>query len=130
MEWVGQAEKVLGADEDHPTGLDDIKKLLSRGMSVPPYPTVEDNLGKLQHLLNEVEMWEDKTKMIMESSTKKAMAEVEEVIEATKNLHVSVENLDALKDAYSDAKEWLERIETLQVNKNNKTLNFHPFNFW
>ena len=58
---------VLAADADHPCTLQQINSLLSRGMSVPPHPTVEADMQRLQGLLNNVTLWEDKTRMIMES---------------------------------------------------------------
>ncbi|KAK7080654.1 Lysine-specific demethylase 5A [Halocaridina rubra] len=112
VEWLEEVEETL---EDSATlTVECLRKLLDAGISLPPHPRIERSMAQLQQLLNNMEMWEEKASQALNAKPGLSVSEGEELLKEAEEVPAHLPSVIALKDAVKRAREWTNKVTTLQ----------------
>lgn len=112
VEWLEEVEETL--DDSSSLTVECLRKLLDAGISLPPHPRIERSLAQLQQLLNNMEMWEEKANQALNAKPGLSVSEGEELVRQAEEVPAHLPSVIALKDAVKRAREWTNRVTTLQ----------------
>ncbi|XP_054718406.1 lysine-specific demethylase 5A-like [Uloborus diversus] len=102
--------------------LEVLKKLLEKGINIPPHCTVEKVLAELQELLTMGERWEEKAKLCLQARPKHPLAVLESVLGEAGSVSVYLPNVLQLTDAVKKAKDWIAKVQAVQSGAHNPYL--------
>lgn len=94
--------------------LEVLRKLLDKGVNLPPHPTVEKAMAELQELLTVGERWEEKAKVCLQARPKHSLPALESILSEAGNIPVHLPNVLLLKDAVKKAKDWSSKVDLVQ----------------
>ncbi|XP_027231088.1 lysine-specific demethylase 5A isoform X2 [Penaeus vannamei] len=112
VEWLEEVEETL--DDSGSLTVECVRKLLDSGISLPPHPKIEKAMAKLQQLLTNMETWEEKASQALNAKPGINVSEGEELVKQAEEVPAHLPSVAALKDAVKRAREWNNKVTTLQ----------------
>ncbi|XP_077540973.1 lysine demethylase 5 isoform X6 [Haemaphysalis longicornis] len=101
-------------DEREPPTLEELRRLLSSGVALPPHPVSERALGELQGLLTAAERWEERAKTFLQAQPRHPVDACRALADEGTAIPVHLPCLASLRDALRRATEWSARADLLQ----------------
>nr|CAI5832447.1 unnamed protein product [Callosobruchus analis] len=94
-------------------GLDVIKNLIQEGMCVIPHPEVEEELSRLQGVLQASEDWEEQAAQVMKSEDSNVLIQVDKLLKEASKISCFLPTESLLFDSMKKARDWLRLLEEM-----------------
>lgn len=94
-------------------GLETIKNLIQEGSSIPPHPELEEELSKLQHILQSSEEWEEQAAQVLKSVDSEVLINVDKLLKEASKISCFLPSESHLYDAMKKARDWLRLLEEM-----------------
>ncbi|KAM5180075.1 lysine-specific demethylase 5B [Mantella aurantiaca] len=95
--------------------LDVMRRLIDLGVGLAPHPTVEKAMAELQELLTMSEHLDDRCKSLLKARPRQNLNSLTAVLREAESVPVYLPSVESLRDAVERAREWLQKVETLQT---------------
>ncbi|XP_045603249.1 lysine-specific demethylase 5A isoform X2 [Procambarus clarkii] len=112
VEWLEEVEETL--EDSTSVTVECVRKLLDSGISLPPHPRIEKSMAQLQQLLTNMETWEEKASQALNAKPGISVSRGEELVKQAEEVPAHLPSVAALKDAVKRAREWTNKVTTLQ----------------
>uniref|UniRef100_A0A8D3DYS6 [histone H3]-trimethyl-L-lysine(4) demethylase n=1 Tax=Scophthalmus maximus TaxID=52904 RepID=A0A8D3DYS6_SCOMX len=95
--------------------LETMRRLIDQGVGLPPHPSVEKAMARLQELLTVSEHWEDEASGLLASRPPHSIETLSAAAERLSGVVAHLPTCLLLSDAVRAARSWLQEAEQLQV---------------
>ncbi|XP_012280328.1 lysine-specific demethylase lid isoform X2 [Orussus abietinus] len=116
IQWLEEVKVIQ--EEPKSASREDIAQLVEKGMTIPPHISIETTLAKLQHLLVNIEKWEERAKLYLQTKNRQTVTAVEEFLHEAEEIEAYLPSLDNLQDTLTKAKGWSKTVEDIQAREN------------
>ncbi|KAJ8923502.1 hypothetical protein NQ315_010080 [Exocentrus adspersus] len=94
-------------------GLDAIKDLIREGTMIPPHPEMEEELSKLQGILQTSEEWEEQAGEVLKSEENNVLIQVDKLLKEASKISCYLPTEGHLYDSMKKARDWLKLLEEM-----------------
>lgn len=116
IQWLDEVKLLL--DDKKCITRENLLKLIDTGSTIPPNYNVETMLSKLQQLKRDIDSWEERAKIYLQTKSRHNIITLEELIQETNNIDAVLPNLDTLRDILIKAKNWTKLFDEIQGREN------------
>ena len=113
--WLDEVRETLS--ETSKVTLDDMRKLIESGVGLAPHPACEKTMAELQELLTISERWEEKARVCLQARPRHMLMTLEDIIKEAQGIPAYLPNTSALQEAVKKARDWVSKVESVQVKK-------------
>ncbi|EDV25410.1 uncharacterized protein TRIADDRAFT_23466 [Trichoplax adhaerens] len=115
-EWINEVRAILS--DVRPTSLDALRSLIDSGQKVTlKFCSVENSLNELHGLLSQSERWEERAKQCLLANPPYGISALEAIASQASCVRTYLPHVASLRDAIQKAKEWNNKIESIQADK-------------
>ncbi|CAG9816933.1 unnamed protein product [Phaedon cochleariae] len=94
-------------------GLEAIKNLIQEGTLLPPHPELEEQLSKLQSVLQASELWEEQAAEVLKSEDNNVLIQVDKLLKESSKISCFLPTEGHLFDSMKKARDWLRMLEDM-----------------
>ncbi|CAH1103658.1 unnamed protein product [Psylliodes chrysocephalus] len=110
-QWLQSVENYK--NKTNVLGLDEIKNLIQEGILLPPHPEIEEELSKLQGILQTSEEWEEQAAEILKSEDNNVLIQVDKLLKDASKISCFLPTEGHLFDSMKKARDWLRMLEEM-----------------
>lgn len=92
-----------------------MRKLIESGVGLAPHPACEKTMAELQDLLTVSERWEEKARVCLQARPRHILSTLEAIISEAQGIPAYLPNTSALQDAVKKARDWVTKVDSVQV---------------
>lgn len=93
--------------------MDALRNLIHTGVQLPSDEVLEKELGELQQLLTESEVWEERAQALLKQQGPNVLAEAEQLMSEADDIEVYLPSEETISDALKRAKDWLKHLDEI-----------------
>lgn len=111
VQWLRDVEAYR--NKTNVMGLDAIKDLIREGTMIPPHAEMEEELSKLQGILQTSEEWEEQANEVLKSEDNNVLIQVDKLLKEASKISCFLPSEGHLYDSMKKARDWLRLLEEM-----------------
>lgn len=111
VQWLRDVEAYR--NKTNVMGLDAIKDLIREGTMIPPHSEMEEELSKLQSILQTSEEWEEQAAEVLKSEDNNVLIQVDKLLKEASKISCFLPSEGHLYDSMKKARDWLRLLEEM-----------------
>lgn len=116
VNWLKDAKAVRSKIEN--MTVENLRSLLGSGLQIPPNIALERELAQIQTTMNQVELWEDTAKMLIEARPYCHPIEIENALSKSEKIHAFLPSKEELQDLLKRVNEWIKQTNEVHSSEN------------